>query len=307
MPSFGQPKAPPKTSTEARQLPSFKHPMPPMKTSAELKPSRPAILSHGFKPSQSHTVSAPKMTEHQQTWMDWSTTTQTQTWNYTFTHNHTWTMTATGSCPTTTLTQNSTITTVSTMTSTSPTTSPSTSAPQAQQTWFPLMARVARQDSILGANFLRSVYTFVDLDGRRVYLGQAASGGSRPNLRSVPFDNAQEEQKFFNPPLNAAIPSQLAQQQEPSLGVATVSTTATLTEPDATVTVVADDGKATRIIVFDGTSVVETLTPTTETSTATTVESEEPAKTSSQGTRHYLEWSTATVIGLSMLMVMIAM
>lgn len=168
------------------------------------------------------------------------------------------------------------------------------------------MARVAPPQlngiNILGASFLRSAYTFVDFDGRRVYIGQAASGSSVPNQRSVPFGNDQEEQKYFSPPLNAALPRQLAQQQDPSLGVTTVSTTSTLTEPDATVTVPVDDGKSTQVLVFDGTRIIATITPTPETSTAeATVTATETTTSESKGVRHGAGLLTALAAGLSVM------
>lgn len=301
--------SPPKTSTEAKQMPSFKPPMPPMETSTELKLSRPAKPSHESKPSHAQTSPAPMTTEQHQTWKDWRTTTHTQTWNYTFTHNHTWTTTATGNCTTTTVTQNST----SPSGNTSPTTSPTTTAPQPEKTWFPLMARVAEGDNILGANFLRSAYTFVDYDGRRVYLGQAVSGGSGSDQRRVPFGNAQEEQKFFNPPLNAGLPRKLAQQQDPSLGVATESTIVTATEPDATITILDQDGKSTREVVFDGTSIIETRTIISQSAMeATSVVPEATSTTTEtvipdQGVRHGAGWMAAIVAGLSIVTVIVGL
>ena len=306
LPSFKHSMSPPKTSNEPEQMPSFKHPMPPMETSTELKPSRPAKPSHESKLSHAHTSPAPVTTEQHQTWKDWRTTTQTQTWNYTFTHNHTWTTTATGNCTTTTVAQNSTSPSVNT--------SPTTPAPQPGKTWFPLMARVANQDNILGANSLRSAYTFVDFDGRRVYLGQAVSRGSRSDQRRVPFVNAQEEQKFFNPPLNSGLPRKLAQQQDPSLGVATVSTIATVTTPDATITILDQDGKSTREVVFDGTNIIETRTLTSETSAmeATSVLPEATSATTEtglpgQGIRHGAGWLAAIVAGLSIVTVIVGL
>lgn len=307
--------SPPKASSKPKEQPSFKHPKPPMKTSTKLEPSRPAKPSHEFKPPHpakpsheskpSHTMPASQTAVKNYTYTNWKTTTQTQTWSYPFTHNHTWTTTATAPCNTTTLTQNTTTTTTwTTSSSTTPTTSPTTSSStsistvaQPQKTWFPLMARVAPPElngqNILGASFLRSAYTFVDFDGRRVYLGQAASGNSVPHQRSVPFGDDQEEQKYFSPPLNAALPRQLAKQQDPSLGVATVSTTATVTEADATVTVPLDDGKSTQVIVFDGTSIVTSYAPTTTESKA------------GKSVSHIAGSLTAFVVGLSVMMMIV--
>lgn len=162
------------------------------------------------------------------------------------------------------------------------------------KTWYPLKVGVAKGDSILGVSFLRSAYMFVDLDNRRVYLGQARAGVS-DDLRNVPFQDAAEEQTYFSPGLDAGLPRKLAQQQDAIAEEDTVSISWSTVGPDATVTVADHDSSTTKEVVFDGTSVVETRTlPPVPTST-------------NLATRTYAGVWTAVMVGLSMMTLIVGL